>query len=323
LNKTLDPFNPHRQTWRRGILYGDTGRSEMKSRARRVRLVAALAAVAMLVLLSQRSHAWWSGGHKLLTLAAAAKMPADVPEFFRKAGEELAEMATEPDNWKDPATPHLRITERPEHFIDLEWLEDKPLPRERIELMKLLSGKGEDPTRAGFLPYAIQEGYERLLLAFREYRKRPDAPAVQHRVLMYAGWLAHYSEDAGMPLHTTKFYDGRPGPEKEVVQKGIHAKIDAYPEKHGLTAEAIAEGLAVEQADEAWLLVLKTIGEANKRVDACYQLDTQGAFDTAPEKGRQLMLECTRAGVKLTADLWYSAWVNSGKESKEPAKRGE
>ena len=82
-----------------------------------------------------RSHAWWSGGHKLCTLAAASKLPEEMPKFFRDAGKELAEMSTEPDNWKNVTVSHLRTTEQPEHFIDLEYLGEEAIPPQRYDLL--------------------------------------------------------------------------------------------------------------------------------------------------------------------------------------------
>src|SRR6266581_3954712 len=64
-------------------------------------------------------RAWWAEGHQMMTRAAASKMPADVPEFFRKGVVELAEASAEPDNWKHITAPHLKASEQPEHYIDL------------------------------------------------------------------------------------------------------------------------------------------------------------------------------------------------------------
>lgn len=285
----------------------------MKSR-RLLQLLALLcvagALAAVFILRISRTAAWWSGGHRFCTLAAVSKLPEEVPAFFRAAGDELAEMSVEPDNWKNSRAPHLRTSEQGEHYLDLEYLEDSQMMKERYDLLKYYYFKNIDPGKAGFLPNAIQEGYERLLLAFHTYRKHPEDKALQQRLIVYAGWLAHYCEDAGMPLHTTKFYDGKPGADGQTVQAGIHAKIDAYPEKF-LALKDIAEGLAPETAVDVWPLITRNIKESHTHVDQCYELDTQGAFDTAPEKGRALMLERARASAKLTLDLWYSAWKNS------------
>ncbi len=261
------------------------------------------------------ARAWWTEGHQICTRAAVSKMPDDVPEFFRKGAVELAEASAEPDNWKHITAPHLKASEGPEHYIDLEYLEGTPLPAQRYDLIKFYVSKNVDLSKGGFLPYAIQEGYEKLMLAFRDYRNHPDAPAVRQRVLLYAGLLAHYCEDASMPLHTTKLFDGKPGPNGEPPlppKKGIHARIDAYPEKN-LTAEVLAENQKAESAPTVWPQVIKAIETSHTFVEKCYELDEQGAFEKEPAKAKEFMLERARAGVKLSMDVWYSAWVNSEK----------
>ena len=255
-------------------------------------------------------HAWWGGGHQIFTLAALRVLPEDMPNFFRSAGTALADMSAEPDRWKDPAAPHLRGTEHPEHFIDLEYLEGRPLPSHRADLIKYYVSKGLDPGTGGYLPYAIQEGYERLMLAFKDYRKRPLAPEVQQRVIVYAGWLAHYCQDALMPLHTTRDYDGKQVGDK-IVQKGLHAKIDGYPESNNFKAEAVSEGVKCEPARDVWGLILSTLANSFAQVPRCYALDSEGAFDTHPEKGREFILERAHLSAQFTAVIWYTAWKNS------------
>ena len=267
-----------------------------------------------LFLFQGSGRAWWNGGHQSATQAALSKAPEDMPAFFRKGAIELAEMSTEPDNWKHPTAPNLKRTEGAEHYIDLEYLEGNPIPQQRFELAKYYVTKNIDMSKGGFLPHAIQEGYERLMLAFREHRNRPDSIAAQQRVLMYAGWLAHYCADAAMPLHTTIHFDGKPGENgAPSPQKGIHNRIDAYPEKFGITAELMAEGLKAEHAISVWPLIVKTIQESHTHVEKCFELEAQGAFEKAPEKGREFMIARTRVAAKFTLDLWYSAWLNSDK----------
>ena len=275
------------------------------------RPVTIVLAAATVLLLSRAACAWWAGGHKICTLAATSKLPADVPQFFRDAGKELAEMSTEPDNWKHVTASHLRATEQPEHFIDLEYLGETPIPAKRYELLKFYFSKDIDPTTGGTLPCAIIEGYERLMLAFRDYRSQPDTEIVKKRIIVYAGWLAHYCEDAAMPLHTSKDYDGRVKPDGSVEQKGIHARIDAYPEKNGITSEKLADGLAAKDVVNVWPLIVDAINASHTHVDECYKLDARGGFDRDPDAGRELMTERTRAAAQLTLDLWYCAWTNS------------
>ncbi|MEI6231917.1 MAG: S1/P1 nuclease [Planctomycetota bacterium] len=274
--------------------------------------ILALSLAATGILLAQRpARAWWSGGHKACTAAAVKMLPDDMPEFFRNATDELCEMCVEPDEWKSATAPRLKASEAPEHFIDLEHFEGKPLPRHRFDALKHYASKNIDMAKGGTLPYALEEGYERLALAFRQVRIYPESAGAKHRAIVYAGWLAHYCGDLAMPLHSTVNYDGKPGANGTVIQKGIHARLDSYPEKNGFTPEMLAEKQKAGRRRSIWILIEETINESHTHVEKCYELDEAGGFDKEPEKAKEFVLARARLGAKLTADLWYTAWEKS------------
>ena len=258
---------------------------------------------------------WWVKGHGTIAEAAAARLPDDVPAFFRAGGRHLAYLAGDPDRWKNRETPFLRRAEEANHFLDTEDLEGKPLPAtHRYDAMKLLYGElKKEPNKVGVLPYAIVENYERLATAFADHRREPNNPSVPMKCLVYGGVLSHYTGDAAMPLHTTRDYDGRNQPDGTVRQKGIHAKLDALPEKFGLTAEEVCRGLEAKRIDDVWEHVNKFIAESFTHIPRCYELDAKGAFDNPTDESRAFILARVRAGAQFTLDLWYTAWVQSGK----------
>ena len=98
---------------------------------------------------------------------------------------------------------------------------------------------------------------------------------------------------------------------EENLAKGIHAKVDAFPERHGLSAEEIGRGLKAQKVEDVWAHVLARIDESHKLVGRCYELDRAGAFDEPTAESRKFILERCRAGAQLTADLWYTAWLRS------------
>jgi hypothetical protein len=169
------------------------------------------------------------------------------------------------------------------------------------------------PEKAGMLPYAILENFERLCCAFYDYRADPENLAIRAKCIVYAGVLSHFTGDSTMPLHTTRDYDGRKGPDNTVVQRGIHAKIDAFPEKNAFTAEEIARGIKVKAIEDVWAHVVKSIQESYTQIGRCYELDTAGAFDRPTEESRKFIMDRCRVAAQLTADLWYSAWLRSAK----------
>jgi hypothetical protein len=277
-----------------------------------------LVAAGLLILLGAgTAPAWWVKGHESITEGAASRLPEGMPAFFRAGGKALAHYAGDPDRWKNPAARHLRAAESPDHYLDLEDLQGRELPGDRWKAVALLYELKQKPERTGMLPYAILENYDRLSCAFYDLRAAPDDPTVRAKCLVHAGALAHFTGDLAMPLHTTRHYDGRPAvPGGKLQQKGIHAKIDAFPERHGLTAEEMARGLKARAVKDVWAHVVKALRESHTHVDRCYELDRAGAFDRPTAEGRKFILDRCRVGAQLTMDLWYSAWLRSAKMPK-------
>lgn len=274
-------------------------------------VVAGLLALASVSL----GRAWWVEGHGSIAEAAARGLPDDVPAFFRSGGKDLAHYAGDPDRWKNPSTLYLKAAEAPNHYLDLEDLggKENDLPADRFRAIEFITKLRQRPERTGLLPYAILENYERLCCAFYDYRKNPENQAVRAKCLVYAGVLSHYTGDLAMPLHTTVNFDGKKGPDGAALQKGIHAKIDAFPEKNRFTAEEIGRTLRPREIDDVWKHVMETIKESHTHVERCYELDKAGAFDRPTEESRKFIMERCRVAAQLTADLWFTAWKRSAK----------
>jgi hypothetical protein len=257
--------------------------------------------------------AWWVKGHETITEAAAANLPDEMPAFFRAAGRSLAHCAGDPDRWKNREATFLKAAVSPEHFLDLEDLNGNEPPPGRFKALQLLTKINRDPEKVGLVPYAIMEGYERLMLAFYDYRQEPSNPAVSMKAIVYAGNLAHYSTDVSMPLHTTRDYDGRTAGGL-VRQKGIHAKIDGFPELNRFSAEEVCRGLTARAIEgDVFDHVVKFIKESHTLVDECYRLDAAGAISNPTDESRAFIMARCRAGAQLTMDLWYTAWLRSEK----------
>lgn len=266
---------------------------------------------AALAVPTNKSWGWWVDGHARIAEAAATILPPEIPAFFRAAGRDLGHMAGDPDRWKNKELPHLRATESPEHFLDLEYLDGSPLPGDRFKMLDFLKAKNRKPSVVGMLPFAILEAHERLACAFQDHRAAPESSIIRAKCIVQAGILAHYTGDCSMPLHTTRNYDGRPGENGKVKQKGIHARLDAFPEKHGITAEEMARSLAPGNIQAARERVMEEILLGHKEVDKSYRLDAEGAFEKPTAESREFVLARCRRGVLFTAELWLSAWRKS------------
>ncbi|HEY1189757.1 MAG TPA: hypothetical protein VGE74_19065 [Gemmata sp.] len=273
------------------------------------------AALAGAGLLGGFASGWWSGGHETVAEAAAARLPDDVPEFYRNGGKHLAHFAVDPDRWKNREMTFLRREEEGNHFLDVEDLDGKKLPgTHRYDGLKLVYTElKKDPNKVGTLPYAILENYEKLVVGFYDYRKAPKSESVPMKCLVYGGTLAHYTGDAAMPLHTTRDFDGRHQPDGSVKQKGIHSKIDGFPEKNKISPEEVCRGLEAKKIDNVWEHVTKFIAESHTHIEKCYEFDAAGAFTKPTAESRAFILSRVRAGAQLTLDLWYTAWLRSEK----------
>jgi hypothetical protein len=269
----------------------------------------------IVVALAGLAPAWWVKGHESITEAAASRLPDDMPAFFRAAGKHLAHYAGDPDRWKNRECKALRASIEADHYLDLEDLDGKSLPAEsRFKGIELITRDlKKDPVRVGMLPYAIVEGYEKLACAFYDYRENPESEAIRMKCLVYAGNLAHFTTDASMPLHTTIHFDGRIQPDQSKLQKGIHAKVDAFPEKFNLAAEEMARDLSAKSYDDVWKYTFEFIKESHTHIDSCYTFDAAGAFETPTAESRAFILSRCRAGAQFTMDIWYSAWLRSTK----------
>jgi hypothetical protein len=265
------------------------------------------------LVLAGEAQAWWVKGHALVAEAAAQQLPEAMPAFFRNSGPHLAHLSGDPDRWKNRAARHLRAAEAPDHYLDLEDYQGKDLPDDRFKAVALLAQLGRKPERTGMLPYAILEHYDRLTCAFADLRADPENEAVRMKCVVYAGVLAHFTGDVSMPLHTTRDYDGKKGPGGAWLQRGIHARIDSFPERHGLTAAEIGRDLKPRKLDDVWGTVLQQIHQSHGRVARCYELDSAGAMERPTAESRAFILECCRNGAQLTVDLWYNAWLRSAR----------
>jgi hypothetical protein len=270
-------------------------------------------------LLEDAAAIWGFFAHKKINQFAIFTLPPAMSGFFKKHIDYLSEAAVNPDRRR-----YVVADEAPRHYIDLDVYGDSAaykLPRYWAEAVKQF---GEDSLKKhGIVPWHIYRAYHQLKDAF--LLKDPD------QILRLSADLGHYIADAHVPLHTTKNYDGQ-----LTNQVGIHSFwesrlpelfFDEYDFFVG-TAEYIPQ---VQLA--AWQVVLS----AHHAVDSVLGFEkrlaqTQGDrkfnFET---KGKQTvrvfsedysrryhellngMVERQfRASVKMTGNIWYTAWVDAG-----------
>ena len=283
----------------------------------------------LFILYCKPSWAWGNEGHVYINQVAAENLPPEVPRFLHNSAAELAYLGPEPDRWREDSDPALKSAQEPDHYIDLErveWLD--PFPRGRYEFYRKLYEKRAQttdnpdaylPERVGLQPYIVTEIFDRLKIAFREYRRvaeRHESTAMlEHKIVFYAGWLGHYVADGSQPLHTTIHYNGWLGrnPNGYTTQAGIHSAFESAYVARKIGAKDFS-GLvhAPEHLSDPFENYLSYLRDSQRLVERVYQLDLAGGFrDQGSRDAFEFTIHRLAAGSQMLVDLWYTAWLDS------------
>jgi hypothetical protein len=285
-----------------------------------------LLAVIFVLLWGSVAFGWGEDGHSYINRVAVKMIPASMPSFLKAADNQIAYLGPEPDRWRRSSEFALKEAQDPDHFIDLErvsWLQEFPLGR--YEFYRMLNEKrvaakdsGDDflPERVGLQPYITIEIYDRLKVAFREYRRlkagnTPTEP-VEHNAIFYAGWLGHYVGDGAQPLHTTVNYDGwvEANPHGYRTERGIHAEFETAFVSRNIGPDDFASLVRPpHQLTDPFRDYLQYLVASHAQVERVYQLDKEGGFrgDGSPAT-REFVKQRLAAGSQMLVDLWYTAW---------------
>ncbi len=286
-------------------------------------------AVLLALVFIQPALSWWDNGHELINRTAAMKAPDSMPPFLRAAAARLAYLGPEPDRWRERSEYPLKNFQEPDHYLDMELIADIPeLPQARYDYYRLLYSKriaakknGDEflPETVGTQPYITMEIYDRLKVAFREYRRLREqklpTDAVEQNIVFYAGWLGHYVADGSNPLHTTISYNGwiGPNPNGYVTAPGIHAEFEGHFVTRVLGQMDIASLVHDPvRLQDPWHDYLRYLRDSNKLVEKVYQMEKAGELKgTGTPESREFLRQRLAAGAQMLLDLWYTAWEES------------
>jgi len=277
------------------------------------------------------SLVWEEDGHLIVNRAAAQRLPADMPAFFRAAEDRLAWLGPEPDRWREESEPALKAAQEPDHYLKFELLgEDFEFPPDRYAFYAALEdlrdqreAAGEDPDallpeRVGLQLYVTVELYDRLVVAFRQYRTLiadgEPTELVDGNIVLYAGWLGHYVADGAQPQHTSVQYDGWSGPNPNGYSgPGLHYRFEGQFVHDNITVEDIVPRVAPPtRLDDPYNDYLAFLRSSHELVEDVFRIDRGGGF-TGPGTPEGLEFAKTRlaAGAQMLLDLWYTAWLES------------
>jgi len=293
------------------------------------RAACAAAVLCLIAFFVQNAGAWGDIGHMLINRAAAEKVPASMPQFLKQAAARIEYLGPEPDRWRNPIEASLKNAQEPDHFIDLERVADIPqLPPGRYDFYRLLYAKklaskdhSDDymPDKVGLQPYITTEIYQRMVVAFREYRRlqKENKPTggVEQNIIFYAGWLGHYVADGANPMHTTIQYNGWTGdnPNGYTTAKNVHYEFESgfvqRIQQQLTITDLVKEPVRLQHPFEDYVAYLRA---SNGMVEKSYQLEKAGGFkETGTPEGREFVRQRLAAGAQMLLNLWYTAWEES------------
>lgn len=298
----------------------------------------------ILLLWSNSVFAWGATGHRLIGQAAVAALPDEIPAFLREgaAVQAVGELAREPDRWKGSGKTHDSDRDGA-HFLDLgddghvlagPTLATLPATREEYDAQ--MRAAGADSWKAGWLPYAIVDGWQQLAKDFAYWRvddwAAQNVPDPDHRawfaadrrarqalILSDLGDLAHYVGDGSQPLHLTSHFNGwGEGPNPEgFTQSRLHAMFEgAFVHDHVTLAQVTAAmGAPADCGCAIAVRVAGYLAATNAQVAPLYRLQKTGAFGADPHPGEVFATARLAAGAGELRDLVLMAWRASADEA--------
>lgn len=279
-------------------------------------LLLTLAAAASL---AASDASWGFYAHKMINRLAVFTLPPAMIGFYKVNLPYIEETSVNPDRRR-----YAVEEEGPRHYMDVDHYSDSALAAMPRLWQEALNVYSLDSLQAhGILPWHLSAMYFRLRDAFMV--KDPE------RILNVSAELGHYVADAHVPLHATMNYNGQ-----LTGQEGIHGLWESrLPELFANRFDFFvgrAEYIAHPHS-AGWEVVL-TSGRLAKEVlekerqlafhykEKKYSYETRGATtvkvyasEYAESYHRNLngmVEERMRASIKMTGDLWYTAWVDAG-----------
>ena len=286
-----------------------------------------LTCLLLIVCSAAPAWAWGEKGHYIVNEAATHALPSDMPHFFYQAFPELIWLAYDPDRWRGGGESVEAL--EADHFLDYEFVAALKLPPNRYKYIDLLytSGtlrrKGIDNDDPGFLPWRIAELTQTLQVEFRNWRfsapGSSERVAIERDIIHIAGILGHFAGDSANPHHATTNYNGwlDPNPNRYPNDCGTHSRFESAFVSRAVDVTQVTPKVAAPVLRTDYFATgLDAVKASNALVENLYRLDRDGAFEpigAVKKEGVAFASDRLAAGAALLRDLWWSAWVNSGK----------
>ncbi|HEX5282190.1 MAG TPA: hypothetical protein VFW28_19075 [Micropepsaceae bacterium] len=282
--------------------------------------------------------AWGASGYRLIGELASQSLPSDIPEFLRtpEAGRQIAEVARQPDWSKGAGDPH-DVDSDPANYVlvgdDLK-ISGGPLlsalPANREAYDAALRDGGSDQYRAGYLPYAIIEGWQQLSLDLAYWRadvagarwaKTPDERSWflknqyvrEGLTIRDAGYLAHLVANGGQPMNVSVHANGwgnYPNPQKFSTTKDLRAQFEGTVVRSHITEKDITGAMApyrdcrcaIQRRVSDYLLATQ------KQVVTLYRVEKSRGLAGDTTGDRSFVVTRLAAATSQLRDIILDAW---------------
>ena len=285
--------------------------------------------------------AWGATGHEFISGIAIEKLPDSVPAFVRtpEAIAEIAVMGRELDRSKGSGETHDKERDAG-HYVDLAddgavmgVLPIAKLPVTREAYDTQLRAKGFTQYKAGYLPYAIVDGWQQIRKDFAYWRAdvkgaetantpeerawfEADRKLREKLTLRDIGIWSHYVGDASQPMHVSVHFNGWgdfPNPNGYTQSKSIHAHFEGAFVRQNADRAAVAAGVAsyvdckctIEERTRTHLLTTLA------NIEPLYQLEKEDGFKKGDVRGIAFVDGRLAAGAQMVRDMIVDAWVAS------------
>lgn len=314
--------------------------------------VAALIVGAGGVFTATQVDAWGATGHRTIGVAAMRGLSDELPAFLRTPGAvaEIGELSREPDRTKGAGQPHDRERDTA-HFVDLDdnghvMNERGPtlseLPELKSEYDAQLLAAGIEVNDAGYLPYAIMDGFQQLARDFATWRVlnaaeareldpgkrawyREDRLRREALILRDIGYLSHYIGDGSQPHHMSIHYNGwgdYPNPEGFTNARSTHGAFEGGFIRRNARLDAVEAAMPAPNLDgfEMRARMATYLNATLAEVIPFYRLEKTGAFAADAEgavlaTGAEFATARLAAGAAELRDLITLAWRAAGEQS--------
>jgi hypothetical protein len=290
--------------------------------------------------LADSALAWGSSAQRMIGEIALRSLPPEVPEFLRKveAARQVAEVAREPDRAKGASTPHDSDANAAHHVNvgdDLKIARGpalSALPANRESYDTALRAAGTNQYRSGYLPYAIIDAWQQVVMDFAywradvagaRYAKTPaerswflrDQWVREGLTIRDLGLLAHFVGDGSQPMQVSIHSDGWgnfPNPQsftttrfRSVFEGSVVRSKIADKDVSAYVAPYRDCRCAIEKRTSDYLTATQ------KEIIPLYQIEKAGGFAARPEDGKAFASKRLAAGASELRDMIADAWRRS------------